>query len=64
MMAKNIEALAKKLGATVVGKVPDYSAGAFGMAALANWLSGPTRSTMILVLGKRAGRIGNGEDTV
>ena len=34
-MAKNIETLAKKLGATVVGTVPDYSAGAFGIAALA-----------------------------
>ena len=32
-MAKNVETLAKKLGATVVGTVPDYSAGAFGMAA-------------------------------
>ena len=37
-MAKNIEFLAKKLGAEVVGKVPDYSAGAFGVAALANTL--------------------------
>ena len=37
-MAKNIEILAKKLGATLVGTVPDYSAGAFGMAALAETL--------------------------
>jgi hypothetical protein len=33
-MAKNIETLAKKLGAEMVGTVPDYSAGAFGIAAL------------------------------
>lgn len=37
-MAKNIDALAKKLGAAVVGTVPDYSAGGFGMAALAHTL--------------------------
>jgi len=37
-MAKNIDALATKLGAAMVGTVPDYSAGAFGMAALANTL--------------------------
>jgi hypothetical protein len=35
-MARNIDVLAKKLGASVVGPVPDYSAGAFGMAVLAN----------------------------
>jgi hypothetical protein len=33
-MAKNIENLAKKLGATVVGTIPEHSAGAFGIAAL------------------------------
>lgn len=37
-MAKNIESLAKKLGATIAGTVPEYSAGAFGMAALAHTL--------------------------
>jgi len=37
-MAKNMDALAKKLGASVVGAAPDYSPGAFGMAALANTL--------------------------
>ena len=37
-MAKNIETLAKKFGATAVGTVPDYSTGAFGMAALAETL--------------------------
>ena len=34
-MAKGIDSIAKKLGATVVGTVPDYSAGAFGVAILA-----------------------------
>ncbi|MBV8203138.1 MAG: hypothetical protein JOZ15_21190 [Acidobacteria bacterium] len=51
-MAKNIEALAKKLGAEVVGAVPDYSAGAFGMAVLANTL----RRRLEPSLGKRPGR--------
>ena len=37
-MAKNIETLAKKLGASIEGTVPDYSPGAFGMSALANLL--------------------------
>lgn len=39
-MAKNIDVLAKKLGAAVVRTVPDYSAGTFGMAALANTCGG------------------------
>jgi len=52
-MAKNIETLAKKLGATVVsGPVPDYSAGAFGIAALANTL----RERLEPSVGKRPGR--------
>ena len=34
-MAKGIDSIAKKLCATVVGTVPDYSAGAFGVAILA-----------------------------
>lgn len=54
-MAKNIETLAKKLGATVVGTVPDYSAGAFGMAALANTL----RERLEPSVGKRPGRPSN-----
>lgn len=37
-MAKKIEAIAKKMGAEVVGAVPDYSAGAFGVAKLARTL--------------------------
>jgi hypothetical protein len=52
MMAKNIETLAKKLGATVVGTVPEYSAGAFGIAALANTL----RERLEPSVGKRPGR--------
>lgn len=34
-MAKNVAILAKKMGATIVGRVPPYSAGAFGAAKLA-----------------------------
>ena len=51
-MANNIDALAKKLGAAVVGTVPEYSAGAFGMAALANTL----RRRLEPSVGKRPGR--------
>jgi hypothetical protein len=34
-MAKNIEDIARRLGAKVVGRVPDVGGGAFGMARLA-----------------------------
>lgn len=51
-MAKNIEALAQKLGATVVGTVPEYTAGAFGIATLANTL----RQRLEPSVGKRPGR--------
>ena len=54
-MAKNVETLAKKLGATVVGTVPDYSAGAFGMATLAETL----RERLEPSAGKRPGRPSN-----
>jgi len=54
-MARNIDALAKKLGASVVGSMPDYSAGAFGMAALANNL----RRRLEPSAGKRPGRPSN-----
>ena len=54
-MAKNIESLAKKLGATVAGTVPDYSAGAFGMAALAETLQERLEPSV----GKRPGRPSN-----
>jgi hypothetical protein len=52
MMAKNIEILARKLGATVVDKVPETSAGAFGIAALASILS----QRLAPSVGKRPGR--------
>jgi hypothetical protein len=51
-MAENIEALAQKLGATVVGTVPEYSAGAFGIAALAN----KSRQRLEPSVGKGPGR--------
>jgi len=54
-MAKDIEELAEKLGATVVGEAPDYSAGAFGMAALASWLQERLEPSA----GKRPGRPSN-----
>ena len=34
-MAKNIDAMAAKLGATIVGEIPDVAGGAFGAARLA-----------------------------
>jgi hypothetical protein len=37
-MAKNRERLAKLLGATIAGEVPDVGGGAFGMAQLAHIL--------------------------
>ena len=51
-MARDIERLAEKLGARVKRKVPDYSAGAFGMAALAADL----RNRLEPSAGKRPGR--------
>ena len=51
-MTETIERLAKKLGARVKGKVPDDSAGAFGMAALAEGL----RRRLEPSAGKRPGR--------
>jgi hypothetical protein len=35
-MAENVNAIAAKLGAVVVGQVPDATGGAFGAAKLAN----------------------------
>lgn len=51
-MAENVERLAEKLGAEVKGKVPDYSAGAFGVASLAEAL----RERLEPSSGKRPGR--------
>jgi hypothetical protein len=54
-MTKKIQDLAKKLGAEVVGTVPDYSAGAFGVAKLAREL----RARLEPGRGKRPGRPSN-----
>lgn len=51
-MVRKIEDLAAKLGAEVVGKVPEYSAGAFGVAQLAHNLRGRLEPSR----GKRPGR--------
>ena len=54
-MAKNIKLLAKNLGAEVVGRVPEYSAGAFGVAVLGKAL----RERLEPGKGKRLGRPSN-----
>lgn len=54
-MATKIADLATKLGAEVVGTVPDYSAGAFGVAKLAQIL----RARLEPGQGKRPGRPSN-----
>lgn len=54
-MTKEIENLAEKLGAEVVGTVPEYSAGAFGVAKLAQTL----RERLEPGRGKRPGRPSN-----
>jgi hypothetical protein len=51
-MAKNIDRLAKKLGAEIVGTVPDYSPGAFGAAKLAKVVQARLSPSQ----GKRPGR--------
>ena len=55
MTAPKIEDLAKKLGAEVVGTVPDYSDGAFGVAKLARTL----RERLEPGHGRRPGRPSN-----
>jgi hypothetical protein len=54
-MAKNVDVLAKKLGASVIGQVPEYSAGAFGVALLGKIL----RERLQPSTGKRPGRPSN-----
>ena len=54
-MAKKIEDIAEKLGAEVVGTVPEYSGGAFGVARLAQSLRGRLEPGR----GKRPGRPSN-----
>jgi hypothetical protein len=53
-MARKIEDLAKKLGAEVVGTVPDYSAGTLSVAKLARTL----RERLDPGQGKRPGQGG------
>jgi len=53
-MDRKIENLAKKLGAEVIGTVPDYSAGTFGVAKLAPIL----RKRLEADRGKRPGQGG------
>lgn len=54
-MAKNIDSIAAKLGATVVADVPDVGGGAFGAARLAE-VATALRSRMVPGEGKRPGR--------
>lgn len=51
-MDRRIEKISRKLGANVVGAVPEYSAGAFGVARLAQTL----RERLEPGRGKRPGR--------
>ena len=51
-MAKNVNRIAKKLGATVKGKVPDVGGGAFGMGRLAEILTERLQPSQ----GRRPGR--------
>lgn len=51
-MAKNVNRIAKELGATVKGKVPDVGGGAFGMARLAEILTQRLQPSQ----GRRPGR--------
>lgn len=51
-MDEKIKGIAKKMGAEVVGEVPDYSAGAFGAAALGETI----RRRLEPGQGKRSGR--------
>jgi len=53
LMAKNMNQIAKKLGASVVGKVPDTGSGAFGMARLGRILTKRLQPSQ----GRRPGRL-------
>jgi hypothetical protein len=54
-MAKNIRRIADRLGATVIGRVPDVGGGAFGAARLAAIVE-TLRSRLVPGQGRRAGR--------
>ena len=51
-MAKSVNKIARKLGATIKGKVPDTGGGAFGMARLAEVLTARLQPSR----GRRPGR--------
>jgi hypothetical protein len=52
-MAENIRMIAAKLGASIVGQVPDVGGGAFGAAKLANYVAAaigrPVRCATVMV---------------
>ena len=54
-MAKNIEPIAERLGAKVVGQVPETGGGAFGAARLAKNIES-VRARLVPAQGKRTGR--------
>ena len=54
-MAKNIDTIAKKLGARVVGQVPETGGGAFGAAKLAQVVAS-LQARLVPGQGKRPGR--------
>jgi hypothetical protein len=54
-MAKNIDAIARQLGATRVSQVPEVGGGAFGAAHLARLIE-QLRSRLVPSQGRRAGR--------
>ncbi len=54
-MAKNVKRIAERLGAEVIGQVPDAGGGAFGAARLAQSIEG-LQARLVPGQGKRAGR--------
>jgi hypothetical protein len=54
-MAKNIKTIARRLGAEVVGRVPDVGGGAFGAARLSRCIES-LQSRLVPGQGKRPGR--------
>src|SRR5262245_1366983 len=54
-MARNVDTIASRLGAKVVGEVPEVGGGAFGAARLAA-IVGQLRSRLVPSRGRRAGR--------
>jgi hypothetical protein len=54
-MAKNIDSIATRLGAQVIGQVPDTGGGAFGAARLAQCVE-KLQARLVPGQGKRAGR--------